>query len=200
MIALSTAVQFKRKIPKKRSFTSLALSLSLVLIILGLTFPEDELLKKALLPPPALRLLVSYVYYETSQQQHCEILNKRVNLAFFLRQAVARSGGNVKFLFSHPDNFPDAKVLLDLLVDVTRKEEEFITNALQGKFRHIQFRRAQEVAPDICHHQNAIRDELKRHKKLTYDFYMILNDGVRGPFMNPASTAQVRHLVTSVFD
>ncbi len=169
------------------------------MIILGLTLPDKIVPFRVPFSPPGVHVLVSYVYHETPRHSPCEILNKRVNLAFFFRQAVARSGGNVKFLFSHPNNFPDAKDLLRLLVDVTHEEEKFVTRALQGKFSHIQMLNPQQVAPDICHHQHAIRDELKRNKKIKYDFYMVLNDGVRGPFMNHESTAQVRYLVTYAF-
>ena len=194
LTAVNKILKFTRR--KKRRLSSPALSLILCLITLGLIFPDTKLPINALSRPPAIRILVSYVYYETPLQQPCEALNKRMNLAFFFRQAVANSEENVEFLFSHANEFPDARDLLELLVDVKLEEKKFITKALQGRYSHIRFRTVKGLAPDICHHQVAIKEDLKKRTK-PLDFYMIMNDGVRGPFLNPASTAQVRPLFTN---
>jgi hypothetical protein len=135
--------------------------------------------------PPPLSLLVSYVYFESSQHKSCEISNKRLNLAIFLKEAVVQSGKNVRFLFTIPENLPPAAEILQALnLDASSNEGRVITDAMNNQLSNVRF--FTETLPsnvaDLCHHQNVIRKEVVKFPEFNY--FIILNDGSRGPFLS----------------
>ena len=136
---------------------------------------------------PPLRLLVSYVYYESRLQGKCEITNKRTNLAFFLKQAVLPSPKNLRFVFTVPERLPSTNEILRI-VGFPRysREGKIIESAMNNRLSNVQFRyiSSSSPVPDLCHHQNTIRFEMKRPAGL--DYVLILNDGARGPFLRAA--------------
>lgn len=127
-----------------------------------------------------LRALVSYVHFESSSQAPCEVLNKRTNLAFFIHEAVLHAPHNIQFVFSFPDKVPSAHSLLASLgIPTQSKTAQLFHKVLSGQLENVQTRKSSIVAPDLCHHRSALIDKLSN-----YDYFVILNDGVRGPFLS----------------
>ena len=129
--------------------------------------------------PVVFRALVSYVYFETNSQDLCEVSNKRQNLAFFIQEAVLTSPRNVEFAFSFPAKFPSAQSLsASLGIPIRSSVGHFFVRLLAGQLPNVHIIHIQTPsAPDLCHHRSALI-----RLKSNFDYYVILNDGVRGPF------------------
>lgn len=152
---------------------------------------------------PILQLLVSYVYYETDRQSSCERLNKRMNLAMFLKFAVASSPPNVRFHFTFPGLRPSVQEFLKSLnisanTETGRHVVNFFREASPGI--HVRLHNASIAHPaaDLCHHYQLIKSRLDNGA--VFDFVFTVNDGVRGPFVDD-KIAEVRvTLIKMVFD
>lgn len=140
-----------------------------------------------------MQLLVSYVYYQSPDQDECEIRNKQTNLAVFLNNAVIPSEDNVRFVLTFPrDRPPASKISRILGVSSSSKRGKTITKALGNQLSNVKIVSGVQTpfVPDLCHHQDAIRQERARSPE--FDYILILNDGTRGPFLR---SAQVNNYV-----
>lgn len=131
--------------------------------------------------PPALNVLVSYVYFETSSLEPCELSNKRTNLAFFIHEAVFTSPPGIHFRLNFPGDVPSADVLRRSLgLDVESNAGAFFTRVSAGQIPNVHLfdrKEADKGASDLCHHWFSFQDI-----SLEYDFFMILSDGRAGSF------------------
>lgn len=144
--------------------------------------------------PPIIQLLVSYVYYETDQQSSCERLNKRVNLAMFLKFAVATSPQNVEFHFTFPGLRPSVQEFLKSLgvsanTEIGKHVVNFFREASPGVQVRLHNTSIAHPAADLCHHYHLIKTRLDNGA--VFDFVLTVNDGVRGPFVDD-KIAEVR--------
>ncbi len=155
---------------------------SLLLLALIFWTASHEVTQRVHTGRPRLRLLVSYVYFESELQHHCEIQNKRTNLALFLKNAVVPSQENIRFVFTVPGNSPPVNALLRITeFPLSSKEGKIIKNAMENKLPNVLLSLQETAHPsaDLCHHQKTIRAEIR---KADFDFVLTLNDGARGPF------------------
>ena len=161
----------------------------LALAVVFWTVSHEILKFKPLGGRPRLRLLVSYVYFESDLQDECEALNKRTNLAFFVKNAVLPSPENIKFLFNVPGNVPSINEILHMTgFSLSSDEGKVITDAMENKLSNVRFvYSAHHRVPDLCQHYHAIKSE-PRH----YDYYLFLNDGARGPFLRNDESGSTR--------
>ena len=127
-----------------------------------------------------VRLLVSYVYHESSVQTMCEVENKRLNFAMFLKFAVEHTSRNVVFHITFQGTKPKAENLVRALgTSISDRSGVFISNALDNRVKNVKVHRSDSASTtDLCHHQRVLG-------KITedFDFAMVMNDGVRGPFL-----------------
>ena len=140
----------------------------------------------------SLRLLVSYVFFETDLMGACEISNKRNNLATFLLSAVSTSPPDVHFVFTFPGRIPGP-------LDILQSSElphgsdsgKAITEILSNGLQNVELRSANvnHPAADLCHHHTVILD--RRQRGHAFDYVLVLNDGVRGPFFNAESVVEM---------
>ena len=70
--------------------------------------------KPGIVQDASLRLLVSFVFFETDEMSDCETSNKRNNLATFLLSAVSTSPPGVHFVFTFPGRKLEPSDVLDL--------------------------------------------------------------------------------------
>ena len=141
---------------------------------------------------PIIQLLVSYVYFETGEQKECERLNKRVNLAVFLKFAVAASPANVQFHFTFPGHRPSANDYLKSLgISENSETGKLIFDFFEAPGVHVHLHNASIAHPaaDLCHHYHIIKSQLDFGA--VFDFAFTVNDGVRGPFVDD-NKAEVR--------
>lgn len=123
------------------------------------------------------RLLVHYVYYESSEMEPCEVQNKRLNLEYFITQAVlGNSNSSVEFHFSSSGTFPEAADYFDSIgLQQTRQ-------AVFPRLPNVRHRQVVAAKTDLCAHGNWMAEQAALYKD-PGDFVMLLNDGVRGPFV-----------------
>ena len=136
-------------------------------------------------PKGSLRLLVSYVFFETDLMSACEVSNKRNNLATFLLSAVSTSPPDVHFVFTFPGRKPDySDVLHSTGLPPGSDSGKAITKLLSNSSKNVELISASvnHPAPDLCHHHAAINE--KRRRGHAFDYVLVLNDGVRGPFFD----------------
>jgi len=139
----------------------------------------------------SLRIMVSFVYFENENMSACELANKRNNLAFFLLSAVSISS-EVLFVFTFPGRRPEP---LDVLHTAGILPESVsgktIASYLTSRQKNVELHESTTYpfAPDLCHHHAVILGQLRRRQN--FDYVMILNDGVRGPFFDTKSLAKM---------
>jgi hypothetical protein len=136
-------------------------------------------------PSVSLRLLVSFVFFETVGMSACEITNKRNNLATFLLSAVSTSPSDVQFVFTFPGRKPDVSGILGSAgLSMGSDSGKAISKVLSNKMDNVELLNASvhHPAADLCHHHAAILD--KRRQERNFDYVLMLNDGVRGPFFD----------------
>lgn len=136
-------------------------------------------------PKGSLRLLVSYVFFETDLMNACEVSNKRNNLATFLLSAVSTSPPDVHFVFTCPGRKPDySGVLHSTGLSPGSDSGKAITKLLSNSLKNVELISASvnHPAADLCHHHAAINE--KRRRGHAFDYVLVLNDGVRGPFFD----------------
>ena len=141
----------------------------------------------------SLRLLVSFVFFETGGMKACEVSNKRINLATFLISAVSASTSDVQYVFTFPARKPRPSDILDSAGILPESASgKVIADALtSSKVQNIELLDAsvKHPAADLCHHHAVIVD--KTRKGQTFDYVLVLNDGVRGPFFDPRKMAEM---------
>ena len=133
----------------------------------------------------SLRVLVSFVHYETDGMSTCELANKRNNLATFLLSAVPGSPEGINFVFTFPGRKPSPSDILGTSgLSPGSESGKIITQILSKQARNVEFldSSVNHSAADLCHHHAAISDSMR--KKQHFDFVLVLNDGVRGPFFD----------------
>jgi hypothetical protein len=174
----------RRCIPKLKKLRIVVLCVSVLLFVSHANRREQPPAQ-----PPALSVLVSYVYFETSSQEPCELSNKRTNLAFFIHESVFTSPPGIQFIFNFPGNVPSADVLSHSLgLRVKSEAGVFFTRVFAGQIPNVQLlysipsEQVARGASDLCHHWFSLRD-----RRPEFDFFMLLNDGARGPFTPEAS-------------
>ena len=147
---------------------------------------------------PVVRILVSYVYFESERQSECERSNKRTNLAMFLRFAVATSDYNVRFHFTFPGLKPSAHDILSSVGSSSTSESgQQITRILTNQYSSVEMYNASvsHAAPDLCHHYHALWRESQKGT-MHFDYAVTMNDGMRGPFVD-TEVAQVGQIITT---
>lgn len=138
----------------------------------------------------SLRIMVSFVHFENENMSACELANKRNNLAVFLLSAVSTSS-EVLFVFTFPGRRPEP---LDVLHTAGILPESVsgktIASYLTSQQKNVELHEsvAYPFAPDLCHHHAVILGQIR--KRQSFDYVMILNDGVRGPFFDTESIAE----------
>lgn len=141
----------------------------------------------------SLRLLVSYVFFETGGMKACEVSNKRINLATFLISAVSSSTSDVHYVFTFPARKPRPSDILDSAgISPESDPGKVIADALTSSgMQNIELLDAsvKHPAADLCHHHAVILE--KKRKGQTFDYVLVLNDGVRGPFFDPRKMAEM---------
>ena len=133
----------------------------------------------------SLRVLVSFVHYETDGMSTCELANKRNNLATFLLSAVPGSPEGINFVFTFPGRKPSPSDILGTSgLSPGSESGKVITQILSKQARNVEFldSSVNHSAADLCHHHAAIFDSMRN--KQHFDFVLVLNDGVRGPFFD----------------
>jgi len=136
---------------------------------------------------PRVRVFVSYVYFESQDLPPCELHNKRINFAFFLVNA-AFSGSDIVFNIAYPGQLPTAEELCSTIGASLYTDT---CKTIFQAFAEMNFVASDQTnRPDLCVHQASIRS---RGDVLSFDYFMILNDGVRGPFFDK-SESEVRAL------
>ena len=139
----------------------------------------------------SLRLLVSFVFFETDEMSDCETSNKRNNLATFLLSAVSTSPPDVHFVFTFPGRKLEPSDVLDSAGLLPGSESgKAITKVLSDGAQNVEFVEASvnHPAADLCHHHAVIF--AKKMKGHNFDYVFVLNDGVRGPFFNAEISAE----------
>ena len=140
----------------------------------------------------SLRVLVSFVYYETESMRTCELANKRNNLATFLLSAVSTSPTGISFVITFSGRKPDPSDILNSSgLSPESEAGKFITTVLSKQAKNVELLASSvnHSAADLCHHHSAIADNIRR--RLHFDFVLVLNDGVRGPFFGENKNAQM---------
>jgi hypothetical protein len=144
----------------------------------------------------SLRLLVSFVFFETDEMSDCETSNKRNNLATFLLSAVSTSPPGVQFVFTFPGRKLEPSDVLDSAGLLPGSESgKAITKVLSNGAQNVELVEAtvNHPAADLCHHHAVIFD--KKMKGHNFDYVFVLNDGVRGSFFDAEISAEsVRYL------
>ena len=139
----------------------------------------------------SLRLLVSFVFFETDEMSDCETSNKRNNLATFLLSAVSTSPPGVHFVFTFPGRKLEPSDVLDSAGLLPGSESgKAITKVLSNGAQNVELveASANHPAADLCHHHAVIF--AKKMKGHNFDYVFVLNDGVRGPFFNAEISAE----------
>ena len=131
----------------------------------------------------SLNVLVSFVHFEEDRMSACELANKRNNLAFFLLSAVSTSPPNVHFALTFPGKKPGLSDILTsagILPDSV--SGKVVTDLLSNREENVEFlgSRVNHSAADLCHHHGVISEHIRAGRY--FDYVLILNDGVRGPF------------------
>ena len=139
----------------------------------------------------SLRLLVSFVFFETDEMSDCETSNKRNNFATFLLSAVSTSPPNVHFVFTFPGRKLEPSDVLDSAGLLPGSESgKAITKVLSNGVQNVELVEASvnHPAADLCHHHAVIFNQ--NQKGRYFDYVFVLNDGVRGPFFNAEISAE----------
>jgi hypothetical protein len=167
----------KRLRPK---FNLLGICVTLCVILMYRTYHTNKM-------KPALGVLVSYVYFESTSHNSCEVANKRTNLAFFIHEAVLTSPPGIHFIFRFTDKVPSASILSNSIgIPILSKTWELFARILAGENPNVQVLTIPATsvrAPDLCHHWFSFDTNPSK-----YDYFMLVNDGVRGPFTPEALT------------
>ena len=141
----------------------------------------------------SFRLLVSFVFFETVGMSACEVSNKRSNFATFLLSAVINSPRNVHFVFTFPSLRPESSSILESAGLLPGSDAgKAIIEVLSGQMSNVELLVAsiKHPAADLCHHYTVIHN--KRHRQGNgFDYVLVLNDGVRGPFFNAEKMAEM---------
>jgi hypothetical protein len=141
--------------------------------------PAEPIISSA----PDVRVLVSYIYYESERHGECERNNKRTNLATFLFFAVVPSRINIMFHFTFPGLQPEAKeVLSSIGISASSDAGQQIIGVFRNQYSNVMMHNSSVSHPaaDLCHHYHVIGREV-HHVQPHYVF--TTNDGVRGPFI-----------------
>lgn len=141
-------------------------------------------------PKPDVRIIVSFIYFESERQSACERNNKRTNLAMFLRLAVATSGLNIHFHITFPGLKPSVGEILDSIGAEPLSDHgglrTMLTRMLTNQMGNVIVRNSTvhtRGAADLCHHYDVLWRAV-HHEGREYDYVFTLNDGVRGPFVD----------------
>ena len=127
----------------------------------------------------SVRLLVLYSYFEGETVSICQIRMKRVNLIFFLRNAVYETA-DVDFVFTFSGRVPSAAEMYSSVGFEVPPNGEILP-----AYENVFFRRSHTKAADLCHHaQTSLAIGLQK-----YDHVLFMNDGVRGPFSSQKPAA-----------
>jgi len=123
-------------------------------------------------------LVVHYVYHESGSETVAAKQNKRVNLEFFLQEAVLKAPSSVEFHFSCTGYVPSAKEYFEMLgsSQVLHRDLIFPTG---NKNVHLSF--GPSSTTDLCQHGRWLGTT-----NLTMgpgSYLLFINDGVRGPFV-----------------
>ena len=131
----------------------------------------------------SLRVLVSFVHFEDDRMSACELANKRNNLVFFLLSAVSTSPPNVHFALTFPGSKPEpSDVLISAGIRPDSVSGKVVTELLSNRVENVELlvSGVNQSAADLCHHHVVISERIRTG--LQFDYVLILNDGVRGPF------------------
>lgn len=140
-------------------------------------------------PPLRLKvskLLVHYSYFEDKSVAHCELLMKRVNLATFVKGAVALSD-SVTFVFTLTGKIPTAAVFFHSIgLDVPAHGK------ILPPLENVRVHRGRPThrVPDLCHHSQVMKN-LPIYRSVVYDYVLFMNDGVRGPLLEESTSTPV---------
>ena len=140
----------------------------------------------------SFRLLVSFVFFETVGMSACEVSNKRSNFVTFLLSAVINSPPNVHFVFTFPGLHPESSSILDSAGLLPESDSgKAISEVLSGEMPNVELLGAsiEHPAADLCHHYTVIHNK-RCHQGNGFDYVLVLNDGVRGPFFNAEKMAE----------
>ena len=146
---------------------------------------------------PEVYIFVSYVYFETELQSHCEVANKHTNLGFFLKSVLPDSHDNIFFRFTFPGIFPDKAKVIRAAGEHARSPMGLIINdVLSGSRQNfvMQHKERATGSTDLCVHHDVVRSL----KENSYDYFLFLNDGVRGPFYDVDESKVRRWCVTKL--
>ena len=114
-----------------------------------------------------LRLLVSFVFFETDEMSDCETSNKRNNLATFLLSAVSTSPPGVYFVFTFPGRKLEPSDVLDSAGLLPGSESgKAITKVLSNGAQNVELVEAtvNHPAADLCyHHAVTFAKKMKGH-------------------------------------
>lgn len=151
--------------------------------------------------PLRLQLLVSFVHFETDEMTTCEVTNKRNNLATFLLAAVSNSSPlHVHFVFTFPGRKPRPSDVMETAgIPPESESGKTIASVLSNQANNVELLRSHvnHPAADLCHHHAVIFDRKRDGRQ--FNFVLLLNDGVRGPFFNADNAMEtVWHLFLDV--
>ena len=134
-------------------------------------------------PVPPLSVLANMNYYESRKSMnHCELVAKRTNLAFFIEQAIVNSNGRVFFHITY--NGDDFRPVREFYRSIGLPAPQRAT--LFPALDHVLVQRGPPSPTDLCSRFWVLRAAFLNSRR-RFSHYLFINDAVRGPFFEPSS-------------
>ncbi|CAB9519855.1 expressed unknown protein [Seminavis robusta] len=125
------------------------------------------------------QLLVHYVFATAGTEFPGEVQNKRLNLEFFIQEAVFKSPLSVQFYFTVSGHLPSPDVYFHSIGAAKHRYRDYV---IPGHFPNVHISFREQSSTDLCQHGRWLDSA-----NLTIgptSFVLFLNDGVRGPFVS----------------
>eukprot|EP00191_Tetraselmis_sp_GSL018_P023485 CAMPEP_0177622658 /NCGR_PEP_ID=MMETSP0419_2-20121207/28413_1 /TAXON_ID=582737 /ORGANISM="Tetraselmis sp., Strain GSL018" /LENGTH=498 /DNA_ID=CAMNT_0019123011 /DNA_START=343 /DNA_END=1837 /DNA_ORIENTATION=+ len=138
------------------------------------------------------QLLVHYHYHEGVGLPEAETVQKRMNLEYFIETAVLTAPVTVVFYFSYSGEMPSPEQYFWSLGLPKTRGTVFPVRA------NIFVESVEKKKTDLCQHGLFLTRFFSEHAKLS-GYVLLLNDGVRGPFLRPSSDHNCHPTIPSWF-
>ncbi|KAJ1457200.1 hypothetical protein M885DRAFT_496738 [Pelagophyceae sp. CCMP2097] len=131
-------------------------------------------------------ILVHFHYFEPAGAHHCTLLNKRTNLAYFLKMTAINSTSNIKFVVTVAGaGLPSPKVFFKS-IGVPAWGPEVLP-------KNVVLRLVDDQVTDLCHRARVLK-EFHADAREKPSLILFLNDGARGPWSSLASPSELQVL------
>ena len=137
-------------------------------------------------------LTVHYVFHEAGNENPGEIQNKRVNLEFFIQEALFKSPSSVQFYITYTGNLPSPD---DYFASLGASPTLYRDSVIPSNMNNVHLIQRPAASSDLCQHGRWLASA--NLSTGLSNFVLLLNDGVRGPIVTSKYIHHVKETSSS---